>query len=354
MLNLLSRLGETYRATRELTGRLHSELFPADKAPSLDRPSWYRTLSPASMGKPRRIDGKPDWRHTPNQVPWFDLPTALGSVERWRRERSISDEDAQLLQTWVRDGYIVLDGYVDERALDRMNSALDGIWDAPAPIADVKMHGWLDGASVDLTHEELMALAPERKAQLKQAGWRFYSAQNWCSGAKEIFDSPRLRGLASLIFDSPAMAFSSLNFIYGSRQSLHQDMAVFHIHPNNYLIGMWIAAEDVAADAGPLILCPGSHREPLAPEFWEYPQTNLRTVDAESTARNQSYVDRLAQKYPRKPFLARKGQILLWHGMLIHGGEYIVAPGRTRRSMVIHYTTELANRHHEIQGPFRF
>ncbi len=123
----------------------------------------------------------------------------------------------------------------------------------------------------------------------------------WCGSAKEIFGSTRLRGLVSLLFDHPAMALSSLNFIQGSRQALHQDMAVFHIHPSNYLIGAWIAGEDVSADAGPLVLYPGSHREPLAAEFWDYPQTNLRTADAEATARNQAYVDLLAQRTAEPP-----------------------------------------------------
>ena len=70
----------------------------------------------------------------------------------------------------------------------------------------------------------------------------------------------------------------------GSEQALHQDMAVFHIWPCNFLIGAWIACEDVAEGSGPLVLYPGSHRAPFFPGFTQYPQTNLRTAYRETFA----------------------------------------------------------------------
>ena len=112
----------------------------------------------------------------------------------------------------------------------------------------------------------------------------------------------------------------------GSQQDLHQDMAVFHIFPHDWLIGVWIACEDVSAESGPLVLYRGSHQEPFFPGFTDYPQTNLRTADAETTHGYHAYVDELAARHERFEFLARKGQVLLWHGMLIHGG----APVRRR------------------------
>jgi hypothetical protein len=65
-------------------------------------------------------------------------------------------------------------------------------------------------------------------------------------------------------------------FARGSAQALHQDAAVFHIQPKGFLFGCWIACEDIQADSGPLVYCPGSHRAPWFADFNNYPQTNLR------------------------------------------------------------------------------
>jgi ectoine hydroxylase-related dioxygenase (phytanoyl-CoA dioxygenase family) len=140
----------------------------------------------------------------------------------------------------------------------------------------------------------------------------------------------------------------------GSEQALHQDMAVFHIWPCNFLIGAWIACEDVAEGSGPLVLYPGSHRAPFFPGFTQYRQTNLRTADRETFRRYQDYVDDLATRFERREFRATKGQVLLWHGMLIHGGAAIARRGTSRKSMVLHYSVRGADRGREVHGPFNW
>jgi hypothetical protein len=36
-------------------------------------------------------------------------------------------------------------------------------------------------------------------------------------------------------------------------------------------------------------------------------------------------------------YLAKRGDVLLWHALLVHGGSAIAKPGRTRKSMACHY-----------------
>ena len=115
-----------------------------------------------------------------------------------------------------------------------------------------------------------------------------------------------------------------------------------------------IACEDVTTDSGPLVIYPGSHRAGLFPRFDDYPQTNLRTANDAVSAAYQTWVDELATRFPRKEFLARKGDILLWHGMLIHGGVPVARRGTTRKSFVLHYTVRGADRAREVRGPFNW
>jgi len=50
----------------------------------------------------------------------------------------------------------------------------------------------------------------------------------------------------------------------------------------------------------------------------------------------------------RKEFHAKKGDILIWHANLLHGGSPIKQPGTTRKSMVLHFYCEDVICYHEI------
>jgi ectoine hydroxylase len=50
---------------------------------------------------------------------------------------------------------------------------------------------------------------------------------------------------------------------------------------------------------------------------------------------------------PRE-FLPRKGDVLIWHANLLHGGRAIAAPGATRRSLVAHYFAKDVLCYHEV------
>jgi phytanoyl-CoA hydroxylase len=149
---------------------------------------------------------------------------------------------------------------------------------------------------------------------------------------RQVFRNPELLRLASLIFQHRAIPLSSITFARGSGQDLHQDMAVFHVYPRSFLLGCWIACEDIAPGSGPLIYCPGSHRSEWFPEFNNYPQTNLRTCAWDTTQRYHDWISRQSARFEQKRFLARKGDVLFWHSMLFHGGEPIQRADSTRKT----------------------
>jgi hypothetical protein len=291
--------------------------------------------------------GKPTWHRRPNALPWFDRPDAAA--------RGNGDD---LLARWVRDGYVVVDGLVAERDVDEMLGVLDGLWDAGTPIDDLHLLGLRDthdGPQRSLSHRELLALAPADRRRLRDASdWRIHGFHYVNAAAKRLYWDRRLATIASRIFGRRARPIAAINFMSGSEQELHQDMAVFHIFPHNYLIGAWIACEDIAPESGPLIIYPGSHRAPFFPGFTDYPQTNLRTADPDTARSYQAYVDDVARGFPRHEFLAKKGQVLFWHGMLIHGGAPVTRRGTSRKSMVLHYSVRGADRGGEVVGPFNW
>jgi ectoine hydroxylase-related dioxygenase (phytanoyl-CoA dioxygenase family) len=304
----------------------------------------------------RRIvfGGRPSWQRHRNVLPWFDQPDAMEQVAH----RAADPTEEAWLTDWVRDGYVVLRDVVDPADVDAMVSTLDGLWDAPAPVPDLTLLDLREDAAAsprNVSHAELLALSREARDRMRAASnWRIHGFHYVNAAARRIFAERRLRDAVGRLLGRAARPFAAINFMRGSEQHLHQDMAVFHIFPHNHLVGAWIACEDIAPEAGPLVLHAGSHRAGMFPGFAEYPQTNLRTADDRTRDAYQAWVDDLAARYPRHEFLARKGEVLLWHGMLLHGGAAVARPESTRKSMVLHYTVRGADRGREVRGPFNW
>jgi ectoine hydroxylase len=55
-----------------------------------------------------------------------------------------------------------------------------------------------------------------------------------------------------------------------------------------------------------------------------------------------------AKGYEKKEFLAKKGDVFIWHANLVHGGAPIINKASTRKSMVIHYYAKDVIKYHEI------
>jgi ectoine hydroxylase-related dioxygenase (phytanoyl-CoA dioxygenase family) len=60
---------------------------------------------------------------------------------------------------------------------------------------------------------------------------------------------------------------------------------------------------------------------------------------------------READEFEEHAFLAHKGDVLFWHGMLIHGGQAIRSPDTTRRSYVVHFIPDVADVADSVTGP---
>lgn len=298
------------------------------------------------------------WHYTTADLPWFDQPDALQRLEKRRTAENLSDSDYELLLKWVNDGYFVLDSAVDMSLVDGMVSDLHQVWTTASPqdgliICDVRTAP--DAPPKHMSHEELLSFPLEQREQMKiWSHWRIHEFFKFSPHCNAIHDHEEFIRVSSLVFGQQANAEYTINFAYGSRQHLHQDCAVFHLFPPQYLIGVWLACENISAESGPLIYYPGSHKEPLYAEFDNYPQTNLKTADKATMKRYEAHLDRVAEKYEKKQFLARKGQTLFWHGMLLHGGDAVINPEQTRNSYVCHYVPPGMKQDHRIEGPFNW
>lgn len=306
--------------------------------------------------KPHKGKGK-KWPPLNEGQPWFDRPDALEILEKRRSEGKYNDEQYAMLRKWIEDGYVVLDNLISVDVIDAMQAELDNLWTTDKPIAgliieEIKLK---PEDKPGMLHSDFVKLDMETRMKMKVSfPWRIHAFSAYSKPAMEIFKNQKVQEICSLIFDKPAVPQYTINFTFGSRQHLHQDTCVFFIQPMNFLIGLWLACEDIHPDSGPLLYFPGSHKEPMYSKFDNYPQTNLKTCDKATTEAYENYLEETGKKYERKQFLAKKGQVLLWHGMLIHGGDKIVDPTRTRKSFVTHFIVEGTDKAKEVEGPFNW
>ena len=122
-------------------------------------------------------------------------------------------------------------------------------------------------------------------------------------------------------------------------------------YPLGYLIAIWIALEDITEDSGPLSYFPGSHKLPYLLNDGYERGGNVFTVGADSNyLKYEEKIGEIMQskQLPKKVFTAKKGDVLVWHANLVHGGEKITNPSATRKSMVVHYFADGVIKYHEI------
>lgn len=100
---------------------------------------------------------------------------------------------------------------------------------------------------------------------IKNSGQVLRIQDTWAFDAdvRAIASNDHILDLLSKLYGRRACPFQTLNFPVGTQQRLHSDSINFSSIPESFMCGVWIAMEDVHADAGPLTCSPGSHRWPI-------------------------------------------------------------------------------------------
>jgi ectoine hydroxylase-related dioxygenase (phytanoyl-CoA dioxygenase family) len=247
--------------------------------------------------------------------PWLDAPGAKGRLRAHPDFPSFGPEIQGKLERWIDDGFMVLEGHLSEAQVDELNAEIERLFDQ----GKIKYH------------------------PLSQ---RIMNAYRQSAAVDRVVEDPELLRLLSFVLGRPTQLFQTINFFLGSQQAAHSDSFHMTTEPEGYLTAIWVALEDVEPDAGPLFYYPGSHRLPY-----------LMSEDLEAGGEGESKEDRYSRGVAREieahglervDFLARKGDLLVWHANLLHGGHAIAREGATRKSLVAHYFAEGVLCYHEL------
>lgn len=170
---------------------------------------------------------------------------------------------------------------------------------------------------------------------------RIQDAWEFDRDVRDIACNSAILDLLSALYGKTAFPFQTLNFPIGTQQPAHSDHIHFSAIPERFMCGVWVALEDVDADAGPLYYYPGSHVWPSYGN--EHIGVSLANDPPDAAVRKFVHLHDALPKalgVERHTFLARKGQALIWASNLLHGGAPRNDASRSRWSQVTHYFFE--------------
>lgn len=239
----------------------------------------------------------------------------LHSLEAFK---NLSEEDRSSLLHFHKEGYSILRNFFTEEQVEKANNDIE-------------------------------RLLREKKVSFKY-GNRIMFAFRQSEALGSLGHDPRLADILSTLLHTPAVLFQSINFLKGSEQHTHSDSIHMTTYPLGKLAAVWVALEDTDETNGPLHYYPQSH---LLPYYLNADYNNEGNSWLIGNKTYTEYEEMIEEKIreshlPKKIFTARKGDLLIWHANLFHGGEPHLDKNRTRKSTVFHYFGRDAVCYHEI------
>lgn len=269
--------------------------------------SYFSSVSAADF------DGLPLHQNIYDQGDSADLMPTKKRFQQW------SPEIQQALLPWSKDGYVILRNFVKNETVDTINQDID-------------------------------KLLKNKTVQFQYNDRKIMFALHHSKAINDLANDGPLKEVLDFLLDKPVEVFQSINFFKGSEQRTHSDSIHMTTYPLGNMIAAWIALEDVGIDQGPLHYYPASHKLPyfLNRDFDN--QGNALYLGKKSYTDYEDAIENLIEKntFKRETLIAKKGDVLIWHANLLHGGNPMNNPELTRKSMVFHYYAKDVICYHEL------
>lgn len=265
---------------------------------------------------------------------WIDADDA--AFEKSMAERKLAgcvDAQTEARVRFFREhGWLLLEQAVPHALIDKVLDDVESAWrDLPPQLVLNK------GLSEPVPMRQMASQADFRNTSV-----RYLDFHNASEAAAEIMMLPAVLQFAGLCFDEPVASMQTLLFENGTQQADHQDFAFVHSLRPACLMGAWVALEDARDDAGPLFYWDRSHR--AVPKHVFADGSVLAEGNGPHVREFEKYLGDTCRELglERLIFTPRKGDLLIWHSALVHGGMPRKDMALTRKSIVSHYTTQEA------------
>lgn len=163
----------------------------------------------------------------------------------------------------------------------------------------------------------------------------------------ELFDLLTYGPLAEILetlIGEPAGVHLNLTGWVSTERNWHQDSYLNPPHVGDYYAAVWIALQDIHPDSGPFQYVPGSHRWPQVTrekilEALEPDERDHRWPKYSERILTPIFEDEIVKRGNNiVSHIPKRGDILIWHGRLMHRGSRPNVPGMERKALIAHYS----------------
>ena len=277
-----------------------------------------------------------------NSLPWIDRPDAdiIDFLSKNPTKTDVPYNMSEKLHEWQRNGYVVLEQIIPEEMIDLFWADFEKLVNNPDQY-DLSVR--VDLEEFKPNQERNIKDFPKEALLGKHV--KINDFHNSSVAGKKLMAHPSIVAFLEAIFNQQVVVMQSLVFMYGSQQPTHQDFPWVTSEIPSHLAAAWIAMEDIQIDSGPLYYYIGSHK---IPKFDFGTGILYKPTSTKTPLEFADYLDNVCTdlNLPKETLLIKKGDVLIWHAALAHGGAPITNPERTRKSYVCHYTTEKALPYH--------
>lgn len=196
--------------------------------------------------------------------------------------------------------------------------------------------------------EDLIAQYVEKRSKLADPrGWASPTPYERIGELKEIcLFGPLMQKLKELIGEEMFLHLNLTGWV-STERLWHQDLYLNPPFVGSYYAAVWFALDDIAPDSGPFQFVRGSNRWTCITRKKVFEYMDLFGLDKTDPAWpkiTEKWVAEACEKEIARrkakieSFIAKKGDVLIWHGRLVHQGSRPEVPGKERRALIAHYS----------------
>ncbi|HWA87849.1 MAG TPA: phytanoyl-CoA dioxygenase family protein [Opitutus sp.] len=263
--------------------------------------------------------------------PWLDRADWPELLQAKLDRGELTADEAERCRYWSTHGYLILENCIDAATVDRAWAAYE------RAIAS-----------------GVIKLDPDPGGPGDPWPGRHLDAHDKVPELCAILRHPEILRWIRILMDREPAPFQTLTSHKGTQQPEHSDSIHMTTYPLGYLTAAWVALEDIGPDCGPLVYYPGTHRLPyvfsrdVGIGDGEFTQSKFRAYNE----KYEPFIQGLLRSHRCQPkyFTAKKGDVLLWHANLLHGGSKRNDLRLSRHSLVAHYFVKGAVTYHDLSG----
>lgn len=255
----------------------------------------------------------------PADIGWNDLTEAQPEITKTVIESMPEGQLVDIQKAFMQDGVVIVNsgGFPDEliaeycearEKLSKIRAEKDNFWD----------------------------------------GWHHPTPYQDCPAMLNLATFPPLQKILMALIGEPMGLHLALTGWVSTQRNWHQDT---YLNPpflwSNY-IAVWFALDDITDEMGPFEFVRGSHKWKALRQhlLFNHLTPEQRASDDWPTF-TQNEVARICedeikkQGQPVERFIAKKGDVLIWHSNLMHRGSEPKNPLALRKALICHYSSIL-------------